>query len=240
MKGIDWALRFSAVKDVYVEEADEYFCKSSSRYRRSGMWKIACAVLLLLVVSLAGWKLMHTAKSVAPLSVSAKELGNEEYVFGVALPKIVYSDEKKLILYDYRGIYVYDYEAECLIGFADFKSRDMSRVQGSEPTLVEVSEDGKRVRFYNQQKKYIFHTIKNQVKEVDEYKKANETFAEYRIEIAETSIEQGQITYRGKDDSLVAIALDYESVEEPDELKYHHLLVKKQMGGEEKIYRLFP
>lgn len=183
---------------------------------------------------------MHTAKSVTPLSVSAKELGNEEYVFGVALPQILYSDAKKLILYDYRGIYVYDYEKECLIGFADFKSRDMFRIQGSDPTLVEVSEDGERVRFYNQQKKYIFNTSRNQVNEVEEYKKEDETFVTYYIDEAETEMEQGQTTYMGKDASLVTIALDYESVEEPDELKYHHLLVKKQMGVEEKIYRLFP
>lgn len=240
MNGVDLALGLSVVNSIYLEEADEYVCKSSSRYSRISMWKIACAILMFLVVILIGWKGIHTANKVAPLSVSAETLGNAEYVFGVSLPQIVYSDEKKLILYDYRGIYVYDYEAECLIGFADFNSRDMSYIQGSNPTLVEVSEDGKRVRFYNQQKKYIFHTIKNQVKEVDEYKKANETFAEYRIEIVETSIEQGQTTYRGKDDSQVAIALDYDSVDEPDELKYHHLLVKKQKDGKEKIYRLFP
>ncbi len=242
MKGLDFATLITDIKDDYIKETDTYTKKKTAAPL---LIQAACAVLCIGLIGLLYNDIQNSTKNDALLlTVSAKELGMEEYVFGVSLPEIVYSDEEKVIIYDFRGIYVYSYTSQELIGFSDFRPINMTLIQGSNPTRVEVSADGRYVKFYNNDFKYLYDVTLNKTEQIEAYADIDKHFNSYNIEALPfgdtNSLTENQITYIGADGALVSVDLDYDFGDEnSDVLRYKNLVILKQTCNEIKEYRLF-
>ncbi len=243
MKGLDFTTLLTNIQDNYIEEADKYAKKKNTT--PTLLIKAACAALVLGLIGSLYVGIQNSFKTdVLLLTVSAKELGMEEYTFGVSLPEIVYSDEEKVIIYDFRGIYIYSYKSQELIGFSDFRPINMTLIQGSNPTCVEVSGDGKYVKFYNENFKYLYDVTLNKTEQVEFYADIDKGFNSYNIEALpfgdSNSLTKDQITYIGTDNALVAVDLDYDfNAENSDVLRYKNLIILKQTGNDIIEYRLF-
>ena len=65
--------------------------------------------------------------------------------FDAAMPRIGYSDDVMLVLYDSFGVYIFDLESSSLIDYIDFKQYHLGPLQGEQATSVSVTESGKHI-----------------------------------------------------------------------------------------------
>ena len=112
--------------------------------------------------------------------VIASEVGKEYMQLGATMPQILYCNDKKIIMYDYIGIWVYDFSKNNLVGYCDFRPLDMTQIQGYPYVCVKAVENGKFVEFYmsDNSKRYLYDVNKDEFKEVatyDEMQKASDT-----------------------------------------------------------------
>ena len=225
------------INDNYIADAHK-----NTTMTRKGAWLrwVSVAACLCVVVIGIITILPFGNNSISTLSVLAKELGKEEYQFGVALPQIIYSDYDRVIFYDFRGIYVYSFTSEELVGYADFRELNMDRTQGDNPTFVGVTADGCYVRFYNVEKKYIYDVKENEYTEVAEFGDSLEN--QYQISSIifgeENAISEDQITYIGKDGSYLAVEIDLDNLEDGVP-KYKNMYILRKDGDVTKKYYVF-
>lgn len=166
--------------------------------------------------------------------VNAAELGEAMLDIGVGMPLIVYSDDAKTIFYDYRGIYVYDSVKEKLTGFADFSKYDMTKIQGSNPTFVNVSDENK-IYFYNKDAGYCYDPDTNKVTKSEIAGSIN---FESNVKITDDYIIEGFTTYIEEDGDRISLVIDPDS--DPELIKYKDMrLIKASSNGESKSVILF-
>lgn len=74
--------------------------------------------------------------------------------FGADMPRLGYVDEKKLIVYDDTGIYVFESIFGLLVDYVSFEEQNLGGLQGDNATEVKFSKDGQ----------YIYlHSLNNEV-----------------------------------------------------------------------------
>lgn len=224
------------IKDEYIIEADENY--HNRRYKKKIF--IAAAVVLTVVIGASCMGIFRNKTDKHCLSVSAEELGMEEYTFGVDLPRVIYADDEKLIMYDYRGIYVYSIKKSELIGYADFRPIEMTLIQGDNPTFVEASLDGTYVRFYNIEKKYLYIVDDDKIEEVDEYGNNDKLFYVEQISYEDAnSLSDNFPTYKLDDKSYLSVVIEHDDNSDDNIIRYRDLRIIKKYGGEIKRYMVF-
>lgn len=230
MRGDDFLNVMEYIDVDLIEKADVIPSKRKFSWKKTAI--AACFILAAGLGTIIAKNIVNHYES--KIVVNAEELGQEDYTFGVSLLEICYADEQKIILYDFRGIYVYDIEKEILIGYADFRPVEMTLIQGSNPTFVEVTPDGLYVRAYNEQKKYLYHVETNEFQEVDNYDNiSNESYTLLNV-TEEMRISEYSPTYKTRDGSFVAVALH-----ESENPRYRDLYLIIQKDGEQKTYDIF-
>ena len=235
--------------DVMGQIDDKYIDEAETGYHSTYKMGYTAAVIAACLVLVAGGmflyqKMGETGIRRNELSVSAAELGMEEYLFGITLPEIVYADSEIAIVYDYRGIYVYSFLEEELVGFADFRPVDMTCINGEYATIVEASNDGRYVRAYSMpaidhpQRSFLYDVAKNEFTEVTAYDDAE--FKRYVPDdvTSKESVTDYGLTYRLEDDTLIGVALEVK--EDPDYLyRYKDLHIIRQKDNDVKKYYIF-
>jgi len=233
------------LEDDLISGAEEYKpLQHKRKFFQWEKWKTVAACLVIATILFGVIQpFNHSGYSNLPLTVSAAELGQEEYVFGVALPEIVYADSAKAILYDFRGIYVYSFSEKKLVGYSDFRTTGMTLIQGSNPTRVSVSENGQIVKFYNDDNKFIYYVDKNETVKVEDYEEIESIFKEYCINYLSGNdinmMEGSEITYVDRDGEYIAVMLDYNNVDESGVLKYKNLYIVKIIDSMRIEYAIF-
>lgn len=239
------------LQDAIGEIRDDYILDAHSGCnvkKKSGMLIKLCkiAACLCLATGLciaAGNKFGYLGKDgVEPLSVSAAELGKESYDFGITLTNIVYADKEVAVLYDFRGIYVYNFEKQTLDGFVDFRENNLSTINGDGATCVDVSSDGKYIRVYTmpsygvEQRLYIYEVEKNKFSQVESY---DTEFESYQLQdiTEQISISNYSSTYKLSDGACIAFALDEK--ENMEECIYGDLYLIVKDGDDTQEYYVF-
>lgn len=228
------------IDDKYIEEAQAGL-HPLYKTRRTIAAAAACLVLAAGVIWYQGRGEQGIVRS--ELSVSAAELGMEEYLFGITLPEVVYFDSEIAILYDYRGIYVYSFLEKALVGFADFRPVDMTCINGEYATMVEASDDGRFVRAYSMpavdhpRRNFLYDVAKNEFTQVDAY--ADTGFKAFVLSdvTASAGISDYSATYQSEDGTRIGVALRTE--EGPETLRYGDLYIITQKGEEREQYYIF-
>ncbi|MGN0514792.1 MAG: hypothetical protein ACI4GD_10970 [Lachnospiraceae bacterium] len=242
MNEIKYAIALNNISEIYIEEADIFFVKRKEAKRYAWTLKVACLIAFFFGIMFILQKISLYSNYSDILSIQAYELGNEEYQLGVSLHEIIYADENKVILYDFRGIYVYSFNKEKMIGYADFRNINMDIIQGDNPTFVKVFEDGEIIIFYNNEHKYIFDVKENNVREVNSYEELDES-KEYHIDSIilgeENSISDNQITYVGTDGAFLTVEIDYNEITGDEPVKYKNIFIIRVKDGTKSHYRLF-
>lgn len=238
MNRIDVLDAMEYIDTKIIDEAEEY--KGIRKKGKLLKWIAVAACLCVVIGGVMALRLPYDNAGIGTIAVQAKELGLEEYQFGVALPEIIYSDNNKAILYDYRGIYVYNYIGEKLVGFVDFRRIGMDQIQGDNPTVLDVSTDGKFVRFYNNSKKYLYKVEENDYVEVDSYDDNIEVLQpmKYLYFGEENAISEHQITYIGEDGAYLAVEIDLAN-HENEIPKYKNLYILRKDGDTLHKYYMF-
>ena len=245
MKVTKIAKALNYLEDDLISGAEEYKpLQHKRKIFQWKKWKTVAACLVIATIMCGVIQLFNNpVDSNRPLTVSAAELGKEEYVFGVTLPEIIYADSKKAILYDFRGIYVYNFSEKKLVGYSDFRTTGMTLIQGSNPTIVLVSENGQIVKFYNNDKKFIYYVDKNKTVKVKDYKEIESVFKEYSLEFLSfddvNMIDGSEMTYIDKNGDYIAVVLDYDNVDESGILKYKNLYIVKIIDSMRSEYAIF-
>lgn len=242
MVKIDLTDMLTDIDDRYIEEAENFRIDNvKNNRRRFSFFKVSgmiAAVALCVFMIIIGLK---RNGGLEPLSASAQELGMEEYMIGASLPVVIYGDDEIVIMYDFRGIYVYDLSGEKLIGFADFRPIDMTVIQGDNPTFVEVTSDGKYVKFYNNESRFLYLVQTNTVKNVDNYDDLRDSFTYSNVSTVmyddEHSLSTDYVTYELKD-CYVSIVLEFEPGEE-ETIRYNNLHLIRESDDEIKKYVIF-
>ncbi len=228
------------VDEKYIREADPEGQGMSKFFDWRKLAAIAVCLFLVLAVGRIAANLNltgHSSNSILHLSVAAAELGMEEYMTGVSLPDIVYADAGKVIMYDFRGIYVYNIVKEELTGFSDFRPIDMTLIQGSDPTQVLADKDGKTVRFFNSEKKFVYDTEKNETLKVDEYEGQFDECNIQRLPYGDgDSISDVQLTYIGSNGNAVSLDLRYDG---QDVVRYKDLVLLIKDKDKIREYEIF-
>lgn len=233
------------IDDDLISGAEEYKpLQHEQKYFQWKKWKMVAACLVITIIMCGTIQFFNnSAGSIRPLTVSAAELGKEEYVFGVIFPEIIYADSEKAILYDHRGIYVYSFTEEKLVGYSDFRTTDMTRVQGDNATYVLVSENGQIVKYYNNDKKFIYYVDKNETVKVKDYKKIDSVFKEYSLwslSIMDADMIDGsEMTYIDKDGNYIAVVIERDNVDETGILKYKNLHIVRMVNSMRMEYTIF-
>lgn len=116
----------------------------------------------------------------------------------------------------------------------------MDTIQGDNPTFLNVTEDGRHVRFYNNSPKYIYEVEENSYTEVTAYEDNLEN--QYHIASVnfgeENSISDEQITYIGKDGSYLAVEINFENLDNATPT-YKELYILRKDGETEHKYYMF-
>ena len=239
MTTLDFAITMTNIRDEYVEQAEEW---KTPKFGRSMIYVKVASIFLM--VGLLGALLFRGKNQdglMGPLSVSAEELGMEEYTFGVALPKVIYGDDNIVTMYDFRGIFVYDLSEEKLVGYADFRPINMTMIQGDDPTFVEASVDGKYVKCYNSTQRYLYNVSLNELESVDDYTEIDDVFIPCSIDTVSYddphSLSMDYETYQVNDGSFVAVILDYDFAAGAEMIRYKnmHLIRESEDGKQEYI-----
>ena len=238
MSDINFMVALSDLNDEFIDEAETV--RFADHAWKKTLFRAASIILVFGIAAALFMGINWTGSKVNPLSVSAKELGMEEYTFGVALPNVIYGDDNIIIMYDFRGIFVYDLSLEKLTGFSDFRAVDMTAIQGDDPTFVEASEDGDYVMFYNKKEKYIYDVKLNKTSRMEDYLKIDTTFVPYSAEIIapddSNSLSNYNVTYLEKDDALVFLSLEHDYVNEGKVVRYKDLRLIKEKDGTRREY----
>ncbi len=227
--------------EIIADINDDYIAGAYKKTTKKLFW-IRCVAACLCFVFIGILVMLQFGKSGTgiTLSAQAKELGKEEYQFGVALPEIIYSDSNRVIFYDFRGIYVYSFATEKLVGYVDFRKLEMDKIQGDNPTFLNVTKDGCYVRFYNNSQKYIYEVEENSYNEVTDYEDDMEN--QYQITTInigeENSVSDEQITYIGEDGSYLAVDIDRNNLENATP-KYKNMYILRKEGEISHKYYVF-
>ena len=119
----------------------------------------------------------------------------------------------------------------------------MTCVQGDNATYVLVSENGQIVKFYNNDKKFIYYADKNETVEVKDYKKIDSVFKEYSLCFLSfddvNMIDGSEMTYMDKDGNYIAVVIDYDNVDETGILKYKNLHIVRMVDSMRMEYTIF-
>lgn len=241
MSEIQFLVALSDLSEDFIEEAETV--RFEKHVWKKTLFRVASVFLVIGIAAALFFRVNWTGSGVNPLSVSAMELGIEEYTFGVALPNVIYGDDNIIIMYDFRGIYVYDLNMEKLTGFSDFRSIDMTTIQGDNPTLVEVSENGNYVKFYNENEKYLYDVKSNKTSHVEDYLKTDTSFVPYSTEIVPSgdanSLSDNYVTYKVKGDAFVVISLEHDYVNAGKVVQYKDLRLTREKDGNQQEYVVF-
>lgn len=93
-----------------------------------------------------------------------------QYEFGAVNPGLCYVGSDSVILYDSRGIVVYNIKKEKICGYASFEEIGPVYLQGENPTFIKASGDGKYVYVYEEQgEKYLFDVSKDVFERVEAF-----------------------------------------------------------------------
>ncbi len=228
---------FAAITDIddhYIVEAGKL--KREEHHYKRILPLAACIVAF--VGSICYWYFfMRTAGT---YKVMAAEIGREEIQIESTMPTILYYESDIVIMYDYVGIWVYDLSARRLVGFCDFQACDMTQIQGNPCVFVEVSRNGKYVRFYKSDGtvKYLYDVEKDQYREVETY--PDSLYWGYTLEDVSNqySLSEYAPTYRIAEDEYLTYVLDYDTdMERPAE--YKDLVLVMSVNGKLVEYRPF-
>lgn len=225
---------FEVIGDIdeqYIAEARQEI-HNKKRGRKAIAILAACLGLLvsvLLYLKISGNKLFDTS-----LTALAEEVGKEEIHIGATMPSIIYVDNAKVIMYDYVGIWVYDYEKERLAGFCDFRPINMTRIQGYPCVLVEATDDGKYVKFCmsDGSENYIYDVEKDTCKKVTDYNSYSTHNYELQDITEEHSLSEYSPTYRVSDEINVSYFLALSNKKNGDAICYGDIviIVEKEDG----------
>ena len=154
------------------------------------------------------------------------------------MPQILYCNDKKIIMYDYIGIWVYDFSKNNLVGYCDFRPLDMTQIQGYPYVCVKAVENGKFVEFYmsDNSKRYLYDVNKDEFKEVatyDEMQKASDTMPDVS---ADHSLSEYVSTYQIADKTYISYTLNIE--DSANEVQYKDLIILKETNG--KLEKFLP
>lgn len=246
MKVNDLYHAMGEISEEYVEAAREENQKSNRtklskpKYVR-WLAAVACFVVIILGTALA----RKQGGGYEPLSVSASELAQKYYDFGITITDIVYADDKTAVMYDYRGLYVYDFRKEELVGYVDFEEHQLTQINGDGATTVEVSKDGKMARVYTmpspdqEQRNYLYDIAKNKFTKVKSY---SGKFERSRLKdvtdvTAPDALSVYGSTYELQDGSRIAYSIHFPEDDRP--AVYGDLYLIREKDGKVKEFTIF-
>ncbi|MDE6025994.1 MAG: hypothetical protein K2G45_11130 [Lachnospiraceae bacterium] len=219
------------IDEQYIVEARQE-SHNKKRGQKTIAILVACfglIVAVLFYIKISGNRLFDTS-----LTALAEEVGKEEIHMGATMPSIIYVNNQKVIMYDYVGIWVYNYEKEKLAGFCDFRPINMTQIQGYPRVLVEITDDGKYVKFYmsDGSKNYIYDVEKDTCKKVTDYNGYSTYNYELQDITEEYSLSEYSPTYRASDAVNVSYFLDLSNKKDGDAVCYGDIviIVEKEDG----------
>lgn len=224
------------IDDKYIEEARS---EGKIKRKRLPMALVACFILLIVGATLCTYILINDNTESLNKAYAA-EIGKETIHLGAAMPRIIYFDDEKVIMYDYIGIWVFNFKEEQLAGFCDFRPINMTQIQGYPCVFVETSLDGKYVRFYmsDDSRKYLYDVERDSYEKVDSYDNRFEWGMELNDVSAEHSISEHSSTYQVSENEFISYVLDTSA--NPDNiLKYKDLVIIKEVNGQKVEFRPF-
>ncbi len=149
-----------------------------------------------------------------------------QYDFDAVMPKLCYADPHMAILYDQHGIVVFDLGEQKITGFASFEGIDLS-LQGSDPTFVRVSQEGKYVYVFSGEnadgEKYLYDVSKDVFGQVDRYDD------QFEQSVIEPKIYEGAIDQAGE-------AIGMRKIFQYEEKGYCYLTVEQSENAEKVNY----
>ncbi len=157
--------------------------------------------------------------------------------FGADMPRLGFADEKKVIIYDDNGIYIFNLVSGKLDGYFDFKQNGLGGLQGSNATFVYVSSDGNSIYIDSVDKRKFIYDVMEQ-----SYEKA--VFALGKIDLwEEEKGSQKQIETK----KYISISNVYNdnkhkmflALLKNDNMDYSSLAFVNSEDNKEKIYLLF-
>lgn len=174
---------------------------------------------------------------------SLKELSKEEAAnaaYGAVFPRLAYASEERAVLYDDRGLLIYDLENRRIEQLLDLKAADFNHMQGDLVTHIEVSADGKQILLYNEpdtRERYVYDIDDKRLTYSD-----LDSFGERRYD---GLYEQGEWIC-AVTDTKKAVCLSSESLRDENGNSYHEtdmqglsLVVSGADWGNSEIYPLF-
>lgn len=242
MNPITLALSLTDIKEEYINEAETW--SPHVKHHIISQWlKIAIIFICIGIAGVVLTMLIPARNEIYPLSVSAKELGLEEYPLDIGLPHVIYGDDDKIVMYDSRGVFVYDISQQKLVGFADFIPIDMTQIQGDEPTFVEITTNGEYVKIYNKERRFLYDVSTNKMDEVENYAEIDQSFERYDIITLliddSRSLTPRYTTYLGNNNSLIAVVLDYNFETGDGIIRYKDLRLIRKADDEITEYNIF-
>lgn len=241
MSDINHLVALSDLNEEFIEEAETI--RFADRSQKKLLYRVASVFLVVGIAAAMFLGINRISSKVNSLSVSASELGLEEYTFGSGLPNVIYGDDNIIIMYDFHGIFVYDLGLEKLTGFSDFRPIGMTLIQGDDPTFVEASEDGDYVKFYNKEDKYLYDVKLNATSRVEDYSNIDTSFTRYSAEIIHSgdthSLSDHFETYKVRDDAYVALFIEHDYVNDGKVVRYKDLRLMREKDGKKQEYIIF-
>lgn len=228
---------------VFAEIDERYLNEATQINKQNSMVvitrKIAAMVAALVLVAgfIAIGQRIYSSSHFS-MKVIASEIGKEHMQFGATVPRIINVTDCRVIMYDYIGVWVYDLEQQELVGFCDFRTIGMTQIQGYPCTLVEATNDGQYVKFYQTDGtiRYLYDVEKNSYKQVEVYDKTIEDVSSMNISDSKNLSEYSQ-TYVTDTGYYIAYRIDPKA--EPNELRYKDLIIITEKDGVISEYRPF-
>lgn len=217
-------------------------------------YKIVISAAVLLCVCLAG--ICFAANSDAGRYDKVAEQF-AQYEFDAVNPGLCYADAETAIIYDSRGIVVYNIKNEKICGYASFEEIGPIDLQGSNPTFVKASGDGKYVYVFSGQetddgkyvdasteqgKKYLFDVSRDTFEQVDDYD------FEFESSVSKPKIFEGSVAQKDEVYSIGEIFeyaddgycyLGIEPSEKAEDIDYSNLRLVVSENGVQKEYAVF-
>lgn len=221
-----------------LQDLDGRYITEVDRKKKHGWikWLLVAAVIVIFIF--AGCFILISNRKENAYKVIASEVGKEYMQLGATMPQILYCNDKKIIMYDYIGIWVYDFSKNNLVGYCDFRPLDMTQIQGYPYVCVKAVENGKFVEFYmsDNSKRYLYDVNKDEFKEVatyDEMQKASDTMPDVS---ADHSLSEYASTYQIADKTYISYTLNIE--DSANEVQYKDLIILKETNG--KLEKFLP
>lgn len=241
MNGNDLLNRMDVIDAKYVEEANEIPAKKGNRNKWFLLVACICLVSICSIIFYQILKPSDGDSHKSPLTVSAAELGKAEIQFGATMPRFLYADADRVVMYDYIGIWEYDLKEEMLTGFCDFRPIGMTQIQGYPCVLVEISKDGNEVRFYlsDDTKKYLYDLSINEYQEVDDYDPSDHDSFQMKDVTEEKLLSDYSKTYQMEDGRYISYILDWEYTGEDNPPRYGDIRLVIEEDGELEYHTIF-